>query len=138
MGAGRVRPEVAVTEVTATIPVAMLNRSMGGAVRRETDGRHAHSRLSWAAISAAALVALVVSSTFGEAQSPRSEGLQWTRGRSVVVRTPSDSTAGLDVSAIAGSVKASADAMARWTRPTPTFRSRSDSIASVRTRQAAD
>jgi hypothetical protein len=131
----------------------MLNRSMGGAVRRETDGRHAHSRLSWAAISAAALVALVAISTLGEAQSPRSEGLQWTRGRSVVVRTPGDtiqkgpderrpeardSTAGLDVSAIAGSVKASADAMARWTRPTPTFRSRSDSIASVRTRQAAD
>jgi len=91
---------------------------MGGAVRRETDGRHAHSRMSWAAISTAALVALAAISTSGKAQSPRNEGV-------------------LDASAIAGSVKASADSMAR-TRPTQTFRSRSDSIASVRTRQAAD
>lgn len=101
----------------------MLNRRMDGAARRETDGRHAHSRMSWAmscaAISTAALVALAAISTSGEAQSPRNEGL-------------------LDASAIAGSVKASADSMARWTRSTQTFRSRSDSIASVRTRQAAD
>jgi hypothetical protein len=95
---------------------------MGGAVRRETDGRHAQCRTPWAAISTAstaALIALAAISTPGQAQSPRSEGV-------------------LDASAIAGSVKASADSMARWTRPTQTFRSRSDSIASVRTRQAAD
>lgn len=118
MGAGCGRPEVAVTEVTATLPVAMLHRRMDGAVRRETDGRHAHSRMPWAGISAAALLALGAISTLGEAQAPRSEGL-------------------LDASAIAGSVKASADSMARWARPR-TFRSRSDSLASVRTRQAAD
>ncbi len=119
MGAGCGRPEVAVTEIIATIPVVMLNRRMDGAVRRETDGRHAHSLVPWAAISPAVLLALAAIATSGEAQSARSEAL-------------------LDASAIAGSVKASADSIARWTRPTHTFRSRSDSIASVRTRQAAD
>jgi len=97
----------------------MMNCRAGGAVRRETDGRHAHLRRRWTTIGAASLLTLAAIPTLGEAQSPRNEGV-------------------LDASAIAGSVKATADSMARSTRAAHTFRSRSDSIASVRTRLAAD
>jgi len=131
----------------------MLNRRMGVAVRRETDGRHAHSRMHWAASSTAAFLALAAISTLGEAQAPRVDAIRWTRMQAVSARAANDTiekgqddrrveqrdtTPALDATAIAGSVKASADSMARSTRPTQTFRSRSDSIASVRTRQAAD
>jgi len=126
---------------------------MGGAVRRETDGRHAHVRRRWATIGVASLLTLAVIPTLGEAQSPRGDAVRWTRMQAIAARSASDTierglddrredqrdtTHALDATALAGSVKASADSMARSTRPMQTFRSRSDSLMSVRTRTAAD
>ena len=116
---------------------------MGGAVRRETDGRHAQSRMQdlpgavvigavlrararVTTLCALSLFALAATSALGVAQSPRIDSVRW------------DSSPVVDVDGIAGSIKASADSIARSARRNQTFRSRSDSIASIRTRQAAD
>ncbi len=76
-----------------------------------------------AVVSAAvlALLALVAVGSLGRAQTP--------------VR---DVGAGIDASAIAASVRSSADSIARSGQPIATYRSRADSMTSVRTRLAAD
>jgi lipoprotein-anchoring transpeptidase ErfK/SrfK len=50
----------------------------------------------------------------------------------------SDTTKAIDASAIAASIRSSADSIARSAQPVATYRSRADSLASVRTRLAAD
>ena len=76
--------------------------------------------------SALALLALAAVSSLGTAQSA-------TRG------AKSSSTAKpIDATAIASAVQTAADSIARSAPPIPTFRSRADSITSVRTRAAAD
>jgi len=76
-----------------------------------------------AGAAAPALLALVAVSSLGIAQG---------RGGG------SDTTKPIDASAIAASIRSSADSMARSAQPVATYRSRADSVASVRTRLAAD
>jgi hypothetical protein len=140
-----------------------MNHRMGRAVRRDTDGRPARirtlelrdSRRVWelAIVSLVAVLALVAVSALGGAQSPPGDSVRWTRTPPVAARVvtdtitkgqderrgePRDSTRALDANAIAASVQASADSIARSTHPLQTYRSRSDSLVSVRTRLAAD
>ncbi len=72
---------------------------------------------------APALLALVTAASLGIAQGRVGE---------------SDTTKVMDASMIAASVRSSADSIARSAPPVTTYRSRADSIASVRTRLAAD
>jgi lipoprotein-anchoring transpeptidase ErfK/SrfK len=73
--------------------------------------------------AAPALLALVAVVSLGRAQG-RAAG--------------SDTTRVIDASAIAASVRSGADTIARSAQPIATYRSRADSMASVRTRLAAD
>jgi len=72
---------------------------------------------------APALLALVTATSLGIAQGRVGE---------------SDTTKVMDASMIAASVRSSADSIARSAPPVTTYRSRADSMASVRTRLAAD
>jgi len=72
---------------------------------------------------APALLALVTAASLGIAQGRVGE---------------SNTTKVMDASMIAASVRSSADSIARSAPPVATYRSRADSIASVRTRLAAD
>lgn len=76
-----------------------------------------------AGAAAPALFALVAISSLGAAQ-----------GRV----DAADTTKVIDASAIAASVRSSADSILRSAQPVATYRSRADSVASVRTRLAAD
>ena len=76
-----------------------------------------------AGATAPALFALVTAASLGMAQGRVDE---------------SDTTKAMDASAIAASVRSSADSIARSAPPVTTYRSRADSVASVRTRLAAD
>jgi hypothetical protein len=110
-----------------------MDRVIGRAVRRTFDGRRAPSltvqqhRSSNAAVRTVSgavmlvLFALAAVSSLGIAQSTR--------------REPAPV---LNASAIAASVRAAADSIARSAPPIPVYRSRSDSLVSVRTRLAAD
>ena len=116
-----------------------MDRFTGRAVRRRETwgGRRAqlgvmdypidHAAVRAAVRAAAiALLALAAVSSLGKAQSA-------TRGaKSSLASKPIDATA------IAASVQTAADSIARSAPPIPTFRSRADSITSVRTRAAAD
>ena len=141
-----------------------MNRFMGGAVRSQGGGRRAQpmvqDRMSQiAAVRAVAgaatlaLLALTAISTLGGAQAPRRDSSGWARTPRVVARTlgdtiadrrderrgePSDSALLLDAATIARSVRGMADSVTRANPLVPVYRSRSDSIASVRTRLAAD
>jgi len=141
-----------------------MNRFTGGAVRSQDHGRRPQSmvqdRMSRiAAVRAVAsavtlaLLALAAISTLGGAQAPRRDSSGWVRAPRVVARTlgdtiadrrderrgePSDSALLLDAATIARSVRAMADSVTRANPLVPVYRSRSDSIASVRTRLAAD
>ena len=144
--------------------MAGMNTLVGGAVRplrHEVAGRRTqlvlvdrmnqkeHGAVVRAVASAAALalLALTVLSSLGEAQSRRDTS-GWARGGIPLVRTvrdtiddrrsDRDSTSLIDAEAIASSVRAMADSVARSTPLVPVYRSRTDSIASVRTRLAAD
>jgi lipoprotein-anchoring transpeptidase ErfK/SrfK len=76
--------------------------------------------------AALGVLALAAVSSLGKAQSA-------TRGAK-----PSLTPKGIDAAAIAASVQTAADSIARSAPPIPTFRSRADSIVSLRTRAAAD
>jgi lipoprotein-anchoring transpeptidase ErfK/SrfK len=76
--------------------------------------------------AALALLALAAVSSLGRAQSA-------TRGA-----TSSLAAKPIDAATIAAAVQTAADSIARSAPPVPTYRSRTDSIASVRTRAAAD
>ena len=141
-----------------------MNRFTGSAVRSHDRGRRAQSMVqdcmsqiaSVRAVAGAAtlaLLALAAISTLGGAQAPRRDSSGWARTPRVVARTlgdtiadrrderrgePSDSALLLDAATIASSVRAMADSVTRATPLVPAYRSRSDSIASVRTRLAAD
>lgn len=132
---------------------------MGRAVRRESgarraqlvvplDGTHRIATVRAVAGAAAlALLALVAVSTLGGAQS-RGDSSRLRRTTQILARAaddtisarrvqPRDTTPSLDASAIASSVRAMADSVARTTL-VPVYRSRADSITSIRTRSAAD
>lgn len=103
-----------------------MGRMMGRAVRCEGAGRRTHVLMfaptiatvrAVASAAALALFALVAVASLG-AQSSR---------RDVI-----------NASSIAASVSSMADSIVRAPSPFPAFRSRSDSLASVRTRLAAD
>ena len=141
-----------------------MNRFMGGAVRSQDRGRRAQSKVqdrmsqtaavrAVASAATLALLALAAISTLGGAQAPRRDSSGWARTPRVVARTlgdtiadrrderrgePSDSALLLDAATIASSVRAMADSVTRANPLVPVYRSRSDSIASVRTRLAAD
>jgi len=101
-----------------------------------------------------ALLALAAVATLGGAQPPpRRDTSDWTRVERLLARTSSDtieqraedrrraardSASVLDAAAIANAVSAMADSVVRTTALVPIYRSRSDSIASIRTRLAAD
>ena len=126
-------------------------------VRRGSEGlvmsRTADHSVVRAVASAAALtlLALAVCSSLGRAQSPTRDLPAWARtelaarttadtiaDRRQRRRIPADSAHALDAAAIAASVRSAADSIARAAPPIPTFRSRADSLASVKTRLAAD
>ena len=139
---------------------------MGRAVRRIAGGRRAqqlvmsaatsHIAAGRAVASAAALTLLALAAvpSLGGAQGTRRDSSRWARTGQVVVRAssdtiggdrrderrgePSDSAQLLDAASIANSVRAMADSVARVTPLVPVYRSRSDSIAAVRTRLAAN
>ena len=108
------------------------------------------------AVASAATLALLAVAALGSlgAQSPRRDtSSNWARTRQIVARpaadtiadrrdgrrgAPRDSAPPLDAAAIANSVRAMADSVARAIPVVPVYRSRSDSLASVRTRLAAD
>jgi lipoprotein-anchoring transpeptidase ErfK/SrfK len=141
-----------------------MDRLMGGAVRSQGRGRRAQSMVqdrmsriaavrTVAGAATLALLALAAISTLGGAQAPRRDSSGWARTPRVIARTlgdtiadrrderrgePSDSAPLLDAATIASSVRAMADSVTRATPLVPAYRSRSDSIASVRTRVAAD
>jgi lipoprotein-anchoring transpeptidase ErfK/SrfK len=119
-----------------------MDRFNGRAVRRSEEyvGRRAQLRVlqhpvynaavramaSAALLPLAALLALAAVSSLGRAQS--------STGETKVSLAPRT----IDATAIAASVQSTADSLARSAPPVPTFRSRADSVASVRTRLAAD
>jgi lipoprotein-anchoring transpeptidase ErfK/SrfK len=119
-----------------------MDRFNGRAVRRSEEyvGRRAQLRVlqhpvynaavramaSAALLPLAALLALAAVSSLGRAQS--------STGETKVSLAPR----AIDATAIAASVQSTADSLARSAPPVPTFRSRADSVASVRTRLAAD
>jgi len=76
-----------------------------------------------AGATAPALFALVTAASLGMAQGRVDE---------------SDTTKAMDASVVAASVRSSADSIARFAPPVTTYRSRADSVASVRTRLAAN
>jgi lipoprotein-anchoring transpeptidase ErfK/SrfK len=142
-----------------------MQSMMGRAVRRMAGGRRAqqlvmdaatrHIAAGRAVASAAALTLLALAAvpSLGGAQGTRRDSSRWARTGQVVVRAsndtigdrrderrgePSDSAQLLDAASIANSVRAMADSVARATPLVPVYRSRSDSIASVRTKAAAD
>src|SRR5688572_21464851 len=141
-----------------------MNRFMGGAVRGQDSGRRAQAMVQGrmtqiaavrtvAGAATLALLALAAISTSGGAQAPRRDSSGWARTPRVVARTlgdtiadrrderrgePGDSALLLDAATMASSVRAMADSVTRATPLVPVYRSRSDSIASVRTRLAAD
>ena len=142
-----------------------MDRVMGRAVRWTEGGRRAQPAVqdgesraaavrAVASAAALALLALATASSLGGAQGTRRDSSRWARTGQVTVRPvvdtiggdrrderrgePSDSAPLLDAASIANSVRAMADSVARATPLVPVYRSRSDSIASVRTRAAAD
>ena len=145
----------------------MMDRMMGRVVRRLDVGRRAHALVlerrtyePYAAAvravvgaSALTLLALTAVSSLGGAQTPRRDTSRWTRTGPLIARTvgdtiadrrderrgePSDSAPLLDAASIANSVRAMAYSAAWATPVVRAYRSRTDSIASVRTRLAAD
>jgi len=131
-----------------------MDRMVGCAVRREGAGRRTqlvmvnrteHGAVVRAVASAAALalLALTVLSSLGGAQSRRDTS-GWARVGQVITRTSGDTiadrrdSAAIDAAAIASSVRAMADSVARVTPLVPIYRSRNDSVTSVRTKAAAD
>ena len=135
---------------------------MGCAVRREGAGRRTRlvmvNRMdrnaavrAVASAGALALLALTALSTLGGAQSTRRDTSLWARTAPSLARTPgdtiaerrgdrgvADSTPMIDASSMASSVRAMADSVARATPLVPIYRSRTDSVASIRTKLAAD
>jgi hypothetical protein len=130
---------------------------MGSAVRRAGAGRRSQlvlvNRIEYGAVvravasaAALALLALTALSSLGGAQSRRDTSNRARVGQ--VIRATGDTIAerrvvprdssSIDADAIASSVRAMADSVARSTPLVPIYRSRSDSIASVRTKAAAD
>jgi hypothetical protein len=115
-----------------------------------------------ASAGALALLALAALSASGGAQSPRRDSTEWGGPARVLARMSSDTiperradssradSAGsigstvasspgtVNATAVAASVRAMADSLARSGAPAQIFRSRSDSLMSVRTRSAAD
>ena len=111
-----------------------------------------------ASAAALALLALIGITSLGMAQAAARDSAAvlarrtaaWARGQ--LAASPStdtigrgerrisgaDTTKGIDASAIAESVRSSADSIARSAQPIATYRSRADSMTSVRTRLAAD
>ena len=140
-----------------------MDRWTGRAVRRRNEGvgRRAQPQVMYrttydaavrAVASAAtlALLALAALSSLGRAQSPARETTAWMRAQ-LSVRPDtigerrdqrrgraSDSVRARDAAAIAAAVRSAADSIARSAPPIPTYRSREDSLVSVRTRLAAD
>src|SRR5690349_14613791 len=98
---------------------------MGSSRHRPEVAVRTVTRTARAVVGAAApaLLALVTAASLGRAQG-RVEA--------------SDTTKANDAALIARSVQSSADSIARSARPVTTYRSRADSVASVRTRIAAD
>jgi len=111
-------------------------------------------RTAMAAASAAALalLALAAVSSLGRAQSARNSR-EWIRAQQqlavksawdTVTRRddrrsePEDSVRVLDPDGLVARIRRTADSIARSAPPIPTYRSRADSITSVRTRLAAD
>lgn len=102
--------------------------------------------------TALGLLALAAVSSLGAAQGTRRDSSRWARTAQIVRvpgdtigdrrderrGEPSDSAQLLDAASIANSVRSMADSVARATPLVPVYRSRSDSIASVRTKTAAD
>lgn len=122
----------------------MMDRSTGRAVRRTMGGRRA---------LLVVLLALATMPTLGVAQAAGREPSGWTRMGQVVARMADDSIAGarraarravrdttpmFDASAIAAELSAMADSVSRSAPPIPVYRSRADSVTSMRTRLAAD
>ena len=117
--------------------LVLVNRTERGTVVRAV-----------ASAATLALLALTIVSSLGGAQATRRDPSNRARtpligravGDTIADRRvePDDSAFVIDASRIASSVRAMADSVARTTPLTPVYRSRSDSIASVRTRAAAD
>ena len=116
-----------------------MDRFDGRAVRRRTvwGGRRAQLRVvdhpidhpavrAVASAGALALLALAAVSSLGKAQSGTGGAKSSLTSRTI------------DAAAIAASVQTTADSIVRSAPPIPTYRSRADSITSLRTRAAAD
>ena len=121
-----------------------MDRFTGRVVRRPVTGGGRRAQ-------ALALVALAALSTLGRAQPPGRDTSGWMRTQQIALRTTADTIGGrrddrrkadsgrvVDATAIAASVRSAADSIARSAPPIPVFRSRADSLISVRTRLAAD
>jgi len=157
MGTRGHRCEVAVT----------MSRDLGRADRRNIGGRRAqplvlqnargeHAARAVAGVATLALLALAAFSSLGSAQSTRGDSALLARVTpstimgSLVTTASGDPIEGkrsanaggldgsIDAATIAASVRAMADSLARSGAPIPTFRSRADSVTSMRTRIAAD
>src|SRR5688572_2210821 len=122
---------------TQLVQAMMLDRSNGSAVVRAV-----------ASAATLALLALTAFSTLGGAQSSRRDTSGRARTAPILARAvgdtiaerrgePADSTT-IDAAALASSVRAMADSVARATPLVPIYRSRSDSVTSIRTKLAAD
>ena len=121
-----------------------MDRFTGRVVRRPVTGGGRRAQ-------ALALVALAALATLGMAQPPGRDTSGWMRTQQIALRTTADTIGGrrddrrkadsgrvVDATAIAASVRSAADSIARSAPPIPVFRSRADSLTSVRTRLAAD
>ena len=116
-------------------------------VDRMKSNEHGAVMRAVASAAALALLALIVLFSSAGAQSRRDTS-GWARASQVLTRAvrdtieerraERDSAAMIDADAIASSVRAMADSVARKITIAPVYRSRSDSIASVRTKLAAD
>ena len=117
------------------------------------DSRSAAAVRAVAGALVLTLLALAALSSLGGAQTTRRDTSRWARTGQIVTRPvgdtiadrrderrgePSDSAPLLDAAALANSVRAMADSVVRAAPAVQIYRSRSDSIASVRTRLAAD
>jgi lipoprotein-anchoring transpeptidase ErfK/SrfK len=119
-----------------------MDRFNGRAVRRSEKyvGRRAQLRVmdhptDHAAVRAVASAALVpLLALLALAAVPSLGRAQSSTGEAKVSLAPRL----IDATSIAASVQSTADSIARSAPPIPTFRSRADSVASVRTRLAAD
>ena len=155
MGTRGHRSEVAVT----------MDRYAGRAVRRSIGGRLTHPLVmhrtggeavrAVASVATLALLALAAFSSLGRAQSSRRDTALLARvtpstilgslvttasGDTIEDKRNADAGVGessFDASALAASVRAMADSLARSGAPIPTFRSRADSLTSIRTYIAA-